>query len=181
MPHAGLFSTHLLDMPTSPMSPVKPPLAAPLPAHTQAEARKRSALAVRTLQRRARTLAEREYSARAPLVSRASTAGERKKRMRNKSAFISRQTQRHYERLLAAHVQAAERDRDATLRDCIADARAAAALRRRADELAAQLAALSAPTPPANEPETFAPRMSHILDEALEFPVWGASPLCAFE
>ncbi len=71
-------------------------------------------LAVRALNRRARALAERDYAhdpkrrTEAPAVSHV----DMKKRMRNRSAFISRQASRHYEKLLVEHVKNGEQERD---------------------------------------------------------------------
>ncbi len=65
-------------------------------------ARIRAATTLRSLKRQARLLAESE----APPVG----ASTRRKAVR--SAFVSRQTGRHYARLLAEHVATLERERD---------------------------------------------------------------------
>lgn len=61
------------------------------------------------LKMRARSRAIREYKE--PKTP-AETALERKRQMRNKSAFITRQKERHYVALLSQHIKRAERGRD---------------------------------------------------------------------
>ncbi len=62
----------------------------------------RAATTLRGLKRQARQLAERE----------APHAGSSSRRKAVRSAFVSRQTGRHYARLLADHVTTLERERD---------------------------------------------------------------------
>ncbi len=93
-----------------------------------------TAAALKALKRRARELAEAEY---VPPRGAPACVAEIRKRTRNRSAFVSRQTARHYQRLLAAHVQRVEDERDRQLRDCHQVAGEVATLRRRADLLAA--------------------------------------------
>lgn len=66
----------------------------------------RTATAIRKLKRRARDIAESE----APQV-----VGSTSKRKAVRSAFVSRQTGRHYARLLAEHVSNLELERDQTI------------------------------------------------------------------
>lgn len=64
---------------------------------------------VAELKMRARNRAIKEYK---EPKSPAKTALERKRRMRNKSAFITRQTERHYVELLSQHIKKVETGRD---------------------------------------------------------------------
>lgn len=82
-------------------------------------AKRRATLEIRDMQKRARTLAEHEYVTGPALEVAANppvTPVERKRTMRNKSAFISRQTQRHYQRFLSEYITRTEAERDAALK-----------------------------------------------------------------
>lgn len=99
-------------------------LTAPtLPDDAKAILRGRCAVALRGMQREARMRAEQDYVTGELGISKkkavTGTKGERKKRMRNKSAYISRQTQRHYEKLLAKFVQRSESERDGAFQSCV--------------------------------------------------------------
>lgn len=94
----------------------------PSPSSLPADPRRRSALAIRSLQRQARHLAESEYKTSPRGVAIRKTAGTKcdsKKRMRNRSAFISRQSGRYYERLLVDTVATAERETAAMRKDAV--------------------------------------------------------------
>lgn len=121
-----------LPMPASPK-----PLE--LPASAAAAARYRSAAALRGLQRKARQLAEFDYIDRNRSGAVTVTTSDRKKLMRNKGAFVSRQTQRHYGRLLAEHLQQTERERDAEQQQILSAAREIEMLQAQAEQLAEQL------------------------------------------
>eukprot|EP00171_Calliarthron_tuberculosum_P020844 IDg20844t1 len=95
--------------------------------------RKRSVLAVGTMQRRARKLALHEYDGRNGMVKSSASFCERRKRMRNKSAFLSRQTHRHYERLLVELLRSSEHQRDSLLSSCMNTAIEIQTLRTRSE------------------------------------------------
>ncbi len=83
--------------------------ATPVPAQ-EPDASLRSALVLRALEQNARTLAEDDHR---ELVARngqapARTPVEIRRRIRNKSAFVSRRARRHYAKLLEDHVQRTE-------------------------------------------------------------------------
>lgn len=80
---------------------------APPQMERASSARVRAATTLRTLKRRARELAEND----APSL----TGNCRQKAVR--SAFVSRQTGRHYARLLAEHVAALESERDEVMQN----------------------------------------------------------------
>ncbi len=111
-------------------------------------ARIRAATTLRTLKRQARVLAERE----APPV------GSSTRRKAVRSAFVSRQTGRHYARLLADHVCTLERERDEAMHSINQTADDVKALRR---WLALNAAAASAT-------QHAAPQSNSLLDDVIE-------------
>lgn len=183
----GLPDLVLPPAPTAPvLSPVPPELALHMGSDLQCEApsqaaapeygsgagvaRRRSALAVRQLQRRARTLAEREYllAPRRSLERPTTNTAELKKRMRNRSAFISRQTGRHYERLLVAHVARGEAERDAGAADVRQSAAEVSALRATVAALEGQVALAKSKTNMAHQRSMGLPQPSLDVDAFFE-------------
>ena len=82
-------------------------------------AKRRAQLEKANMKKRARALAVHEYvtgPALAVAANPPATPQDRKKAMRNKSAFISRQTQRYYQQFLAEYITKAEMERDAARR-----------------------------------------------------------------
>lgn len=120
MPPKTLENTPLLAQPAIPTySPITPQLPttyppAPPTLTIPPNAKRHAQLAVRTLSRRARELAEKDYNndpkrqGEAPALTNTAI----KKRMRNRSAYISRQASRHYEKLLVQHIVNSENERN---------------------------------------------------------------------
>lgn len=86
-------------------------------------------------------LAENEYDKREVHIYPANSDFEIKKRKRNRSAFISRQSSRYYERLLAKLIQTSENERDRTKSICEESKREIGELTKKAEALEAQIAA----------------------------------------
>lgn len=162
-----------------------------LPKNTAAAVRKRSVFAVCAMQRRARALAMSEYDNRNGMVKSSPSFCERRKRMRNKSAFISRQTHRHYEQLLVELLQSSERERDELLSNCINTSKEIQLLRKLSETLTSNLALLNAPR---MNPDSLLhdaaiikktlDSPSHILDDTFEANCWtipSSEELCFFE
>lgn len=84
---------------------------------------------LRTLRARARAMAEAAYG------RRGGGGGDIRKRTRNRSAYVSRHAARHYEHLLAEHVQRVEDERDAQAAAYQAEVDAVAQLRTVAQRL----------------------------------------------
>lgn len=143
--------------------------ASTLPSSIAADPQKPSAVAVRALQKRARKIAESEFVLRNGSISPATSSAARKKQMRNKSAFVSRQTQRNYEQLLAAYVVKLERERDVAIRSLIDDANDIIFLRRKADELTRRLNDIDAVTRRQSDMD--------LLDQALAYSPWTTSSM----
>lgn len=95
------------SLPTSQLC-LPPTLAVPPTTKRHAQ------LAVRALNKTARALATRDYAhdPKRSIEPPAITPVQMKKRMRNRSAYISRQASRHYEKLLEEHVQTGEQERE---------------------------------------------------------------------
>lgn len=123
-----------------------------LPPAEKVAVRRRAAVEKRGLQRRARALAESEYGGRELTQTPATSPRELKKRMRNKSAFISRQTNRHYERLLGDHITRSESERNALLHSCTTAALELDALRAHVQNLEAKIESISASSVITDEP-----------------------------
>lgn len=141
------------------------PKPAPLPSATAASVKHKSAVLVRGMQKRARLLAKREYIMRGDENVEAETESECKKRKRNRSAFVSRQTMRHYGTLLADHVKQAEQERDASAKLCADAANEVKALQAQAADLIAKLSTLSARNPSiGRSPDHFSVTASPALD-----------------
>lgn len=111
-----------------------------LPASVATEARKRSFNTVRKLQRRARELAVLDCQKRFGTASNLDIESDVKKHKRNKSAYVSRQTNRNYELLLIEYVRLSEIERDYAVRSFAKAVSEMQYLRALVDALAAQLA-----------------------------------------
>ena len=114
-------------------------------------ARQRAKLEKADMQRRARAQAVHEYVTGPALDVAANppvTPVERKRTMRNKSAFISRQTQRHYQRFLSDHIRNAEMERDAAWRQKQSIEEQITVLRNLERQLQNGLSATAAPSAP---------------------------------
>lgn len=137
------------------------PKPAQLPEAEATNVRQRSALMVRKLQRNARALAKREYETRdgAELPALLETESECKKRKRNRSAFVSRQTTRHYELLLTTLVQTGEQERDSVAEENARAQREVLALR-------ARLEALTAALTPTNQQEQDSQSISDLPEDS---------------
>lgn len=107
-------------------------------------ARSRVSATLFELERQARQVSERQYSEINISKELPSTIKEHKKRLRNKSAFISRQTQRHYEQMLEELLEQSERERNGALLTCIEVSHEIQALRFLAAEIAEIMSAQSA-------------------------------------
>lgn len=101
----------------------------------------------RSMQRSARALAEQQYEA-SPILRR--HEDNLKKRQRNRSAFISRQAARHYERLLVEHLEQEERDRDEFVADIERRSTENQAIRAVLSRVESTLSLLPASTPKNN-------------------------------
>lgn len=135
-----------------------------------ASARVRAAWLVQALQRSARVLAQHMYD-RTPRIVEGGIA----KRLRNRSAFISRHAARNYEHLLVEHVARSERERDLQADDVAASMARNARLRELVDRLSANVAELQqsdakekspAPeTPPSTPPSSCSTSPSTLFDQ----------------
>lgn len=139
------FASSCFAEDTDDLSTMIPPTPKPasLPNAESAAVRQRSALVLHGIQKRARMLAAREYSKRGEGKLRAEKKSECAKDKRNRSAFISRQSMRHYSVMLADHVKRAEQERDTKAKIVADSERDVKALRAKAAALTAKLANLS--------------------------------------
>lgn len=131
--------------------------------------RSRCATAFRDLSRCARSISEQEYSSRAIETVPTPTLVDRKRHMRNKSAFISRQTQRHYEILLAEFLQKSESSRDEVLRGCICTFLEIQALQGIEGSLSDQLSSLYQSTQCDNVSRKSSDRFDETVEEITSF------------
>lgn len=126
------------------------PLFADDPPVRSSPAKLRTALVLRELEDKARKAAGEEYDAmlkrRGDAVP--TTPRETRRRVRNKCAFVSRQSRRHYADLLASHLQTTERACLSARDECAKSTAEIRALRATLDALAAQLR----PDPPVPSP-----------------------------
>eukprot|EP00171_Calliarthron_tuberculosum_P017938 IDg17938t1 len=106
-------------------------------------ARRRFRIHLIVLEQKARKISELEYDDIKISNEQISTSTDHKKRMRNKSAFISRQTHRRYEKLLEELLCQTERERDGALHTCLQVSHDIEKLRHCVLELTTQLAATS--------------------------------------
>lgn len=125
-------------------------------------AKRRATLEIREMQKRARAQAEHEYVTGPALDVAANppvTPVDRKRTMRNKSAFISRQTQRHYQRFLSEYITEAENQRDAALKQKQKTQAEIAALRDLQLQLQRTLTSAASTIAPETTPTTGRPRV----------------------
>lgn len=140
------------------------------------ETRNRCAVVVRRIQQRSRVLAENEY-----LIREAGNSvhfeEDQKKRMRNKSAFISRHRQRHYAKLLAEHLAQSQFDRDSMMAECIRYYQEIEALQARVRDITTQAAQMAEGTSAMSQLLTSSsivcssvPHKATITDPSLQIP-----------
>lgn len=125
----------------------------PLPTTADAAARSRFVFTIQYLEQSARLLSEQEYNARCGMQKNTANSVEKKKRMRNKSAFISRSTQQNYAKLLTEVLQRSEFERDFELYNCISISQEIQVLHLMIKDLNAQLALFTSPNPQMKAPQ----------------------------
>lgn len=133
----------------------------PLP--TSEEVRKKCSLQLLRMKDQARISAKKTYEERSHEESSDGTASDRRKRCRNKSAFISRLSQNNYEQLLVKKLCLSERECSSLQRDNESTARDISVLRMQEHMLASLLQSIPAHESKANSNLTI--EIDDIFDE----------------